>query len=297
MTGRGAARRTGPACFAARGPVTCFHSRAATPPRVDPRLGLQEHLDLEHAVHIDHSTGGGEVVRYLACHGESRVAKAAIIAAVPLLMGKAAANPGGRPKKVFDGFQAQVATNRQQFHRDVASAPFDGCNRPGAKPAEGVIRHWWQQGMMGGANAHYDGIVAFSQTDFTEDRKKIDVPVLVMHGDDDPIVPYADAAPLSAWLLKHGTLKTCTGFPHGRPTTHDETINKDLLAFIRARAALAWRAALSRRPTRRDPVPVGANRANRSAGRATRASAVAAASTNAISPSGSRAAAGRRRPR
>jgi len=149
-------------------------------------------------------------------------------------MVKSAANPGGLPKEVFDDFQAQVAGNRSQFYRDVAAGPFYGYNRPGAKAAEGVIQNWWRQGMMGGAKAHYDGIVAFSQTDFTADLKKITVPVLVMHGDDDQIVPYADSAPLSARLLKNGTLKTYKGFPHGMPTTEAATINADLLAFIQS---------------------------------------------------------------
>jgi non-heme chloroperoxidase len=173
-------------------------------------------------------------VRYLARHGESRVAKAAIIAAVPPLMVKTPANPGGLPKEVFDGFQAQVAANRSQFYYDVASGPFYGYNRPGATASPAVIWNWWRQGMMGGAKAHYDGIVAFSQTDFTEDLKKITVPVLVMHGDDDQIVPFADSAPLSAKLLKKGTLKTYQGFSHGMPTTEADTINRDLLAFIQA---------------------------------------------------------------
>jgi non-heme chloroperoxidase len=194
---------------------------------------LTEHLDLKNAVHVGHSTGGGEVVHYIARHGESRVAKAAIIAAVPPLMVRTPANPGGLPKDVFDGFQAQVAANRSQFYRDIAAGPFYGCNRPGAKPSEAVIQNWWRQGMMGGAKAHYDGIVAFSQTDFTDDLKKITVPVLVMHGDDDQIVPYADSAPLSAKLLKNGILKTYKGFPHGMPTTEAATINADLLAFIK----------------------------------------------------------------
>jgi non-heme chloroperoxidase len=152
---------------------------------------------------------------------------------VPPLMVKTAANPGGLPKEVFDNFQAQTATNRAQFYRDVAAGPFYGYNRPGAKPSEGIIANWWRQGMMGGAKAHYDGIVAFSQTDFTDDLKKIAVPVLVMHGDDDQIVPYADAGPLSAKLLKHGTLKTYHGFPHGMPTTNADTINADLLEFVK----------------------------------------------------------------
>ena len=170
-------------------------------------------------MHVGHSTGGGEVVHYIARHGESRVAKAAIISAVPPLMVKTAANPGGLPKEVFDGLQAQLAANRAQFYHDLPAGPFYGYNRPARKPSQGVIWNWWRQGMMGGAKAHYDGIVAFSQTDFTEDLKKIKVPVLVMHGDDDQIVPYADSAPLSAKLLKNGTLKTYKGFPHGMPTT------------------------------------------------------------------------------
>jgi non-heme chloroperoxidase len=171
----------------------------------DDLAALTAHLDLKNAVHVGHSTGGGEVVHYLGRHGESRVAKAAIISAVPPLMVKTPANPGGLPKEVFDGLQAQLA----------------------------IIQNWWRQGMMGGAKAHYDGIVAFSQTDFTEDLKKITVPVLVMHGDDDQIVPYADSGPLSAKLLKNGTLKTYKGFPHGMPTTEAATINADLLAFIK----------------------------------------------------------------
>jgi len=195
---------------------------------------LTQKLDLKNAVHIGHSTGGGEVVRYLACHAESRVAKAVLISAAPPLMVKTAANPGGLPKEVFDGFQAQLAANRAQFYYDVPAGPFYGYNRPGAKPSMGVIWNWWRQGMMGRAKAHYDGIVAFSQTDFTEDLKKITVPVLVMHGEDDQIVPYADAGPLSAKLLKNGVLKSYKGFPHGMPTTEADTINADLLAFIKS---------------------------------------------------------------
>jgi non-heme chloroperoxidase len=200
----------------------------------DDLATLTEHLDLQNVVHVGHSTGGGEVVHYIARHGESRVAKAAIIAAVPPLMVKTAANPGGLPKEVFDGLQAQLAANRAQLYYDLPAGPFYGYNRAGAKPSQAVIWNWWRQGMMGGAKAHYDGIVAFSQTDFTEDLRKITVPVLVMHGDDDQIVPYADSAPLSAKLLKNGTLKTYGGFPHGMPTTEAETINADLLAFIKA---------------------------------------------------------------
>ena len=199
----------------------------------DDLAAVTTHLDLEEAIHVGHSTGGGEVVHYLARHGEGRVTKAAIISAVPPLMVKTPANPNGLPKEVFDGFQTALAANRSEFYRDVASGPFYGYNRPGAKPSEAVIQNWWRQGMMGGAKAHYDGIVAFSQTDFTEDLKKINVPVLVMHSEDDQIVPYVAAGPLSAKLLKNGTLKTYKNFPHGMPTTEAATINADLLAFIK----------------------------------------------------------------
>jgi non-heme chloroperoxidase len=199
----------------------------------DDLATLTAHLDLKKAVHVGHSTGGGEVARYLGRHGESRVAKAVLISAVPPIMVKTSSNPGGLPKEVFDGLQAQLAASRTQFYRDLPAGPFYGFNRPGAKVLESVIQNWWRQGMMGGAKAHYDGIVAFSQTDFTEDLKKITVPTLVMHGDDDQIVPYADAGPLSAKLVKNGTLKTYKGFPHGMCTTQAETINADLLAFIR----------------------------------------------------------------
>jgi non-heme chloroperoxidase len=205
----------------------------------DDLAALTEHLNLKDAIHVGHSTGGGEVVRYLGRHGESRVAKAAILSAVPPLMVKTAANPNGLPKQVFDDLQAQLAASRTKFYYDLASGPFYGYNRPGAKVSEAVIRNWWRQGMMGGAKAHYDGIVAFSQTDFTEDLTKITVPVLVMHGDDDQIVPYADSAPLSAKLLKNGTLKTYKGFPHGMPTTEADIINNDLLAFFKAAAQAA----------------------------------------------------------
>jgi non-heme chloroperoxidase len=205
----------------------------------DDLAALTAHLELKGAVHVGHSTGGGEVVHYLARHGESRVAMAAIIAAVPPLMVKTPTNPGGLPKEVFDGLQAQLAANRAQFYYDVPAGPFYGFNRPGATSSQGLIWNWWRQGMMGGAKAHYDGIVAFSQTDFTEDLKKITVPVLVMHGDDDQIVPYEDSGPLSAKLLKNGTLKTYAGFPHGMPTTHADVINADLLAFIQGNALRA----------------------------------------------------------
>src|SRR6187401_1652192 len=200
----------------------------------DDLAAVTAHLNLKNAIHVGHSTGGGVVARYIARHGESRVAKAVLISSVPPLMVQTPANPGGLPKKVFDDFQAQLAANRSQFYLDVANGPFYGFNRPGAKVLQGAIWNWWRQGMMGGAKAHYDGIVAFSQTDFTEDLKKITVPTLVMHGDDDQIVPYADAGPLSAKLLQNGTLKTYPGFPHGMPTTEAETINADLLAFVQS---------------------------------------------------------------
>ena len=170
-------------------------------------------------MHAGHSTGGGEVARYIARHGARRVAKAVLISAVPPIMVKTPANPGGLPKEVFDGFQAQVASNRAQFYLDLPTGPFYGFNRAGAKVSQGVIQNWWRQGMMGGIKAHYDGIVAFSQTDFVPDLKEISVPMLVMHGDDDQIVPYADSGPLTAKLVKNAILKTYKGFPHGMPTT------------------------------------------------------------------------------
>jgi non-heme chloroperoxidase len=199
----------------------------------DDLAALTEHLDLKDAIHVGHSTGGGEVVHYLARHGESRVSQAAIISAVPPLMVKTPANPNGLPKQVFDDLQAQLAANRSKFYYDLAAGPFYGYNRPNAKPSEAVILNWWRQGMTGGAKAHYDGIVAFSQTDFTEDLKKITVPVLVMHSEDDQIVPYVAAGPLSAKLLRNGTFKSYKNFPHGMPTTEAETINADLLAFLK----------------------------------------------------------------
>jgi non-heme chloroperoxidase len=192
-----------------------------------------EHLDLRNAVHVGHSTGGGEAARYVARHGNGRVAKAVLMSAVPPIMVKTPSNPDGLPIEVFDGLRKSLAANRSQFYRDVASGPFYGYNRPGAKPLEAVIENWWRQGMMGGANAHYEGIKAFSETDFTEDLKSIGVPTLVMHGDDDQIVPYKDAALLSVKLLKHATLKIYPGFPHGMLTTHADVINQDLLAFIK----------------------------------------------------------------
>jgi non-heme chloroperoxidase len=200
----------------------------------DDLAALTGHLDLHDAVHVGHSTGGGEVVHYIARHGDSRVAKAALISAVPPIMVQTDANPGGLPKQVFDDFQSQLAANRSEFYRSIASGPFYGFNRPGVQGSEAIIDNWWRQGMMGGAKAHYDGIVAFSQTDFTRDLNEISVPVLVMHGDDDQIVPYADSAPLSAQLLKKATLKTYAGFPHGMPTTQADTINTDLLTFVQS---------------------------------------------------------------
>jgi len=205
----------------------------------DDLAALTAHLGLKNAIHVGHSTGGGEVAHYLARHGESRVSKAALISAVPPLMVKSAANPLGLSKEVFDGLQAQLAANRSEFYRDVAAGPFYGYNRPGAKASEAVIQNWWRQGMMGAAKAHYDGIVAFSQTDFTEDLKKIKVPVLVMHSEDDQIVPYAAAGSRSAKLLKNGTLISYKNFPHGMPTTEADTINADLLAFFTAAATVA----------------------------------------------------------
>ncbi len=196
---------------------------------------LAAHLDLKNAIHVGHSTGGGEVARYVAKYGSGgRVAKAVLIGAVPPIMLKTAANPGGLPIEVFDGFRAAQAANRAQFFRDVPAGPFYGFNRPGAEVSQGVIDNWWRQGMMGGTKAHYDCIKAFSETDFTEDLKAIDVPVLVMHGDDDQIVPIADSALLAIKLLKKGELKVYKGFPHGMATTHADVINADLLAFFKA---------------------------------------------------------------
>lgn len=195
---------------------------------------LAGHLDLKNAIHVGHSTGGGEVARYVARAEKGRVAKAVLIGAVPPIMLKTEKNPGGLPIEVFEGFRAALVNNRAQFFLDVPSGPFYGFNRPGAKVDQGVIWNWWRQGMMGGAKAHYDCIKAFSETDFTEDLKAITVPTLVMHGDDDQIVPYADSAPLSAKLLKRGTLKTYKGLGHGLCTTHPEVVNPDLLAFFKS---------------------------------------------------------------
>jgi non-heme chloroperoxidase len=196
---------------------------------------LVAHLDLKDAIHVGHSTGGGEVVRYVARHGQpnGRVAKAAIISAIPPLMLKTDANPGGLPIEVFDSFRQGMA-NRAQFYIDVPTGPFYGFNRPGAKVIEGLIRNWWRQGMMGSTKAHYDCIKVFSETDHTEDLKAITVPVLVMHSEDDQIVPFADAGPLSAKLLQNGQLKVYKDMPHGMPSTHPDIINADLLAFLKA---------------------------------------------------------------
>jgi len=194
---------------------------------------LTDHLDLKDAVHVGHSTGGGEVAHYVARAKPGRVSKAVLIGAVPPIMVKTDKNPGGLPIEVFDGFRTSLAANRAQFFLDVPTGPFYGFNRPGAQAVPGVVQNWWRQGMMGGAKAHYDCIKAFSETDFTEDLKAITVPTLVMHGLDDQIVPYADSAAISITLLKHGTLKSYEGFPHGMATTHADVINADLLAFIR----------------------------------------------------------------
>src|SRR5262245_46251467 len=193
-----------------------------------------EHLNLRAAVHVSHSTGGGEATRYVARHGKGRVAKLVLIGAVPPIMVKTPANPGGLPLEVFDGFRQQLAANRAQFYLDIASGPFYGYNRSGAKVSQGVIQNWWRQAMMGSAKAQYDCIKAFSETDFSEDLKIIDVPTLVMHGDDDQIVPIADSAPLSAKLLPKGKLKIYEKFPHGMCTTHADVINADLLGFIKS---------------------------------------------------------------
>ncbi len=198
----------------------------------DDVAAVVKHLGVQGAMHVGHSTGGGEVVRYIVRHAEDKVSKAVLISAVPPLMVKTDANPQGTPKAVFDDFQAQLAANRAQFYYDVPAGPFYGYNRPGAKPSEAIIWNWWRQGMMGGAKAHYDGIVAFSQTDFTEDLKKIAIPVLVIHGDDDQVVPYQDSGVLSAKLVQNGTLHTYKGAPHGIPTTHADQVNADLLAFV-----------------------------------------------------------------
>ncbi|MDS7933184.1 alpha/beta hydrolase [Acinetobacter sp. V91_7] len=200
----------------------------------DDVAAVVEHLGVQGAVHVGHSTGGGEVAYYVARYPNDPVAKAVLISAVPPLMVKTESNPDGLPKEVFDDLQNQLFKNRSQFYHDVPAGPFYGFNRPGAKVSEPVVLNWWRQGMMGGAKAHYDGIVAFSQTDFTEALKKIEVPVLILHGEDDQVVPFEISGKKSAELVKNGKLISYPGFPHGMPTTEAETINKDLLAFIRS---------------------------------------------------------------
>ena len=198
----------------------------------DDLAALTEKLDLKNAIHVGHSTGGGEVARYIGRHGSQRVAMAVLISSVPPLMVKTEKNPGGLPISVFDGLRAALAENRPQFYKDI-TLPFYGYNRPGAKISEGIREHWWLQGMMGGMKAHYDCIKAFSETDFTEDLKKIDVPTLVMHGDDDQIVPIGASGLMSAKIVKNAKLKVYPGFPHGMPATNANQINADLLAFLK----------------------------------------------------------------
>ena len=204
----------------------------------DDLAALFEALDLKNVIMVGHSTGGGEVARYLGLHGSKRVAKAVLISSVPPLMLKTEKNPGGLPLEVFDGLRAAMAANRPQFYRDI-TLPFYGYNRPGAKISEGIREHWWQQGMLGSIKAHYDCIKAFSETDFTEDLKKIEIPVLVMHGDDDQIVPIGASGLLSAKILKNATLRVYPGFPHGMPATNADQINADLLAFFKGAATAA----------------------------------------------------------
>ncbi|GHF98927.1 alpha/beta fold hydrolase [Streptomyces albogriseolus] len=193
---------------------------------------LTDALDLRDAVHIGHSTGGGEAARYVARAKPGRVAKAVLVGAVPPVMVKSESNPGGTPIEVFDGLRSSLAANRSQFYIDLASGPFYGFNRPGAEVSQGMIDNWWRQGMTGAANAHYECIKAFSETDFTEDLKKIEVPVLVMHGTDDQIVPYDDSAPLAVKLLKNGTLKSYEGYPHGMLTVHPDVLGPDILEWL-----------------------------------------------------------------
>ncbi|HEY9067111.1 MAG TPA: alpha/beta hydrolase [Burkholderiaceae bacterium] len=198
----------------------------------DDLAALTEALNLRNAIHVGHSTGGGEVAHYLGRHGSKRVAAAVLIGAVPPVMVKSESNPGGLPIEVFDGIRAGVAGNRAEFYREI-TLPFYGYNRPGAKVSEGIRQHWWLQGMTGSIKAHYDCVKAFSETDFTEDLKKITVPTLILHGDDDQIVPIADSALLSAKLVKNAQLKVYPGLPHGLCTTHPEVVNEDLLAFFK----------------------------------------------------------------
>ena len=197
-------------------------------------IALTDHLDLKNAFHVGHSTGGGEAIHYAARAKPGRVAKVVLIGAVPPVMVKSAKNPGGLPIEVFDNFRAALVANRAQFFRDIPEGPFFGFNRPGAKVSQGLIDNWWRQGMAGGAKAHYDCIKAFSETDFTPDLQKVDVPVLILHGEDDQIVPIADSAHLAIKLVKKGTLKTYPGLPHGMASTHPDVINADLLAYFKA---------------------------------------------------------------
>ena len=204
----------------------------------DDLAALTEKLELKNAIHVGHSTGGGEVARYIGRHGTKRVGMAVLISAVPPLMVKTDKNPAGAPISVFDNLRAQLAANRPQFYRDI-TLPFYGYNRPGAKISEGIREHWWLQGMIGGMKAHYDCIKAFSETDFTEDLKKFDVPTLILHGDDDQIVPIAAAGLMSAKIVKNAKLKVYPGFPHGMPATNADQINADLLAFFKVRGQVA----------------------------------------------------------
>jgi len=222
---------------------------------VEDVKALARALDLRNAIHVGHSTGGGEVAHYVARAEPGRVAKAVLISAVPPVMLKSDANPGGTPLEAFDAYRAGVAGNRAQIYLDIASGPFYGFNRTGVLPMEGVIRNWWRQGMMGGIKAHYDCIKAFSETDFTEDLKQIDLPVLLIHSEDDQIVPYADSAPLAVKLLRNGQLKTYTSFPHGCMTTHPDEINHDVLSFVRGEQV--GTAAEAAAPLVAEPIPVG----------------------------------------
>ena len=222
---------------------------------VEDVKALARALDLKNAIHVGHSTGGGEVAHYVARAEPGRVAKAGLISAVPPVMLKSDANPGGTPLEAFDAYRAGVAGNRAQIYLDIASGPFYGFNRTGVLPMDGVIRNWWRQGMMGGIKAQYDCIKAFSETDFTEDLKQIDLPVLLIHSEDDQIVPYADSAPLAVKLLRNGQLKTYTSFPHGCMTTHPDEINHDVLSFVRGEQV--GTAAEAAAPLVAEPIPVG----------------------------------------
>jgi len=209
---------------------------------------VTDHLDLKGAIHVGHSTGGGECIHYVARAKPGRVAGAVLIGAVTPVMIKKESNPGGLPLEVFDQFRQGTASNRAQFFLDIPTGPFYGFNRPGANVSEGIIRNWWRQGMMGSVKAHYDCVKAFSETDFTEDLKSVDVPVLILHGEDDQVVPIADSAELAIKLVKNGTLKTYPGFPHGMCTTHPDVINPDLLAWIESAVLKSAAPAEEREP-------------------------------------------------